>query len=105
MTKFYIYIALINLLDLLAVVSGKMWNITKNPLYLVGTVLGFGLAGFFFALSLQYEGMAVTNILWIAISVVLVAIVGHFMFKEVIGTYQLGGIALVLLGVIFLNIR
>lgn len=105
MTKFYIYIALINLLDLLAITSGKMWNITKNPLYLVGTILGFALAGFFFALSLQYEGMAITNVIWVALSVLLVTIAGHFMFKEIINSYQLGGMALVLLGVVFLNIR
>lgn len=105
MTKFYIYIAIINFLDVLAVVSGKMWIITRNPLYIVGTALGFGLAGFFFALSLQYEGMAVTNVLWIAISVILVAILGHYMFKETIGAWQLVGMALVLVGIVFLNIR
>lgn len=105
MGKFYIYIAIINVLDLLAVTSGKMWNITKNPFYLAGTILGFGLAGLFFALSLKYEGMAVTNVLWIAISVILVAIVGHYAFKEFITGWQFAGIGFVLLGIVFLNIR
>ena len=74
MGKFYIYIAIINLLDLLAVTSGKMWHITKNPLYL-------------------------------AISVILVAIVGHYVFKEFITGWQFAGIGFVLLGIVFLNIR
>ncbi len=105
MGKFYLYIAAINTLDLLAILSAKMWHITGKPYYLVGTALGFALAGIFFALSLQYEGMAVTNVLWIAISVILVAAAGYFIFKENIDTWQFVGMGCVILGIVFLNIR
>ncbi len=105
MTKFYIYIALINTLDLLAILAGKMWSITNKPIYLVGCCLGFAGAGFFFALALKYEGSAVTNVLWIAISVALVTEMGYFIFKEHITGWQFLGIATVLLGIVFLNIR
>lgn len=105
MGKFYIYIALINILDLLAILSGKMWSITHRPIYMVGCCLGFAGAGFFFALALKYEGSAVTNVLWIAISVALVTALGYFVFKEQITGWQFLGIATVLLGVVFLNVR
>jgi len=105
MTKFYIYIALINTLDLLGVLSGKMWSITHKPIYLIGCSLGFAGAGFFFALALKYEGSAITNVLWIAISVALVTALGYFVFKEQITSWQFLGIATVLIGIVFLNIR
>ncbi len=105
MGRFYLYIAAINTLDLLAILSAKMWHITGKPYYLVGTALGFAMAGIFFALSLKYEGMAVTNVLWIAISVILVAAMGYFVFKEHITSLQLVGMGCVILGIVFLNIR
>ena len=105
MGRFYLYIALINTLDLLAILSAKMWHITNKPFYLAGTALGFALAGIFFALSLKYEGMAVTNVLWIAISVILVAAMGYFVFKENITSWQFAGMGCVILGIVFLNIR
>lgn len=105
MGRFYLYIAAINTLDLLAILSAKMWHVTGKPYYLVGTALGFAMAGIFFALSLKYEGMAITNVLWIAISVILVAAMGYFVFKEHITSWQFVGMGCVILGIVFLNIR
>ncbi len=105
MAKFYLYIAIINTLDLLAIIAGKLWYLTGKPIYIVLCTFGFGLAGFFFALSLRYEGAAITNILWISISVILVAIVGYFIFKEHINLMQFFGIIAVLIGIVLLNIR
>lgn len=105
MSKFYLLIAAINALDLIGVISAKFWSINKNPIFLALTVLGFAGAGFFFALSLKYEGMAVTNILWIALSVILITIVGYFFFKEAITMLQFAGIALITVGLILINLK
>ncbi|MDP2643100.1 MAG: SMR family transporter [Candidatus Peregrinibacteria bacterium] len=105
MTKFYLLIAAINTLDLVAIIFAKLWNIHKNPIFLALTILGFGGAGFFFALSLKYEGVAITNILWIAISVILVTIVGYFFFKETISVLQFIGIALIMIGLVLINLK
>lgn len=105
MSKFYLLIAAINALDLIGVISAKFWSINKNPIFLALTVLGFAGAGFFFALSLKYEGMAVTNILWIALSVILITIVGYFFFKESITMLQFAGIALITVGLVLINLK
>jgi len=105
MKQYYIYVALINLLDLLGIVSAKLYYLTKNTLWLALTVVLFAGAGFFFAKSLQYEGAAITNVLWVAISVLLVTVVGYFVFKEVITPLQFMGMALVLVGLILITIR
>jgi small multidrug resistance pump len=105
MTKFFIYIAIVNTFDFLAILAGKMWSITHKPLYIIACSLGFAVAGFFFALSLKYEGSAITNVIWIGISVILVTIMGYFLFKEHISALQFLGIAFILFGLALVNIR
>ena len=105
MSKFYLYIALLNLFDLLAILSGKFWNLTGKPIYMAGCIAGFGMAAFFFALSLKYEGVAITNVLWIGLSIVLVTLMGVFVFHETITPWQWAGMGAVLLGIVMLNVR
>ena len=103
MLKFYILIALIVTFDLIAAISGKQFAITDNPVFLILTSLGFAIAGFFFAHSLKFESLAITNVLWIALSIVLVTVAGHFLFREHISAVQYIGIGVILVGVVLLN--
>jgi len=105
MTKFYLLIAIIVIFDLLAVLAGKMWIITGKHFYIGLTSLGFAMAGFFFALSLKYEDVAIVNILWIALSIILVAMMGYFIFKEQLSAFNILGIVVIMAGVILLNIK
>ncbi len=103
MSQFVLYVAIINLLDLFGVVAAKLWSVNQNPWWLAGTVLGFGGAGFFFAKSLQFEGMAITNILWISISVILITLFGYFFFKENITTLQFIGMGVIVVGLVLVT--
>lgn len=105
MSTFIFHIILINLLDLAGIISAKYWSINKNPLLLALTVLLFGLAGFVFAKSLRYEGMAITNVLWVAISVILITIAGYFLFKENIAPIQIAGIIIITIGLVLVNLK
>lgn len=105
MARFYLYIVIIALLDLFAEYIAKHWTLTNKPAYLALTILGFGTAGFFFALSLKYEGVAIANILWIALTAILVTLMGYFVFKEQLSAINLIGIAVVIVGVILINLR
>ncbi|PIR55362.1 hypothetical protein COU74_01455 [Candidatus Peregrinibacteria bacterium CG10_big_fil_rev_8_21_14_0_10_36_19] len=105
MNKFILYIALINLMDLIAIISAKYYNITQKQIFLYLTILFFGGAGYFFAKSLKFEGMAITNILWIAISVILISIIGYFFFKEEITPIQIAGIITITTGLVLINLK
>lgn len=105
MNNFYILVAIISLLDLAAIIAAKFWIVSKNSLYLILTVLLFGVAGFFFAKSLQYEGIAITNIIWVALSSILVTVAGYFIFRETITPLQLTAMAVILVGVVLINWR
>jgi len=105
MNQFIFLIAIITLLDLAGVLSAKFWSINKNPLLLLTTFLFFGAAGLVFARSLRYEGMAITNVLWIALSVIIVTIIGYFAFKEDIALIQIAGIIVIMIGLILINLK
>ncbi|MCD6109795.1 EamA family transporter [bacterium] len=105
MNPFIINIAIITLLDLSGTLCAKFYSINKNPLLLIATIMLFGSAGYVFAKSLKYEGMAITNILWIALSVVAVTILGYFIFKEEISNIQLTGIGVIIIGLILINLK
>lgn len=105
MTKFYLLIATVAFFDLMAVLAGKMSIITGKSYYIFLTVLGFGIAGYFFALTLKYEDVAIVNVIWIAISIILVALMGHFVFKEHLSFTDVLGMVAVLIGVVLLNLK
>jgi small multidrug resistance pump len=102
---FVLYVTIVALLDAMAIVSAKYWQITKQLPFLVTTVLAFAFAGFFFARSLQYEGMAITNIIWMALSTLCITSIGYFLFKETITTLQFIGIATIVVGLILINLK
>lgn len=105
MAKFYLLIGTIALFDLLAVLAGKMWIVSGKPAYIALTSLGFAIAGYFFALSLKYEDVAIVNVIWIALSIILVALMGHFFFKEHLSQTDILGMVMVMVGVILLNFK
>ena len=104
MSAFVIHIAIINLLDLIGIMLAKLWLLHRNPLLILGTVIAFGGAGYVFAKALRYEGMAIANVLWISISVILVTIMGYFIFKENISVTQFIGMGIILAGLITINL-
>jgi len=103
--SFAVHIAIITALDIAGTVAAKYWSITKHPLFLLATFLLFGSAGFVFAKSLKYEGVAITNVLWIALSVAIITILGFFLFKEDILPIQFIGIGIIIVGLIVINLK
>jgi len=105
MNPFWFYIAAILVFDVIGMTSAKLWSIHESNIYLVVTTLSFAMTGFLLAKSLKFEGVAIVNIIWIALSAVFVAGVGYFWFKEAITTLQWMGFATVLVGLIIIHIE
>ncbi len=105
MNPFITHIAIITLLDIAGTICAKYYSINKNYFFLLATFLLFGSAGYVFARSLKYEGMAITNVLWIALSVIVVTIIGYLAFKEEIAYIQLIGIGIIVIGLVLINLK
>ena len=105
MNPFFLHIAIIVALDIAGCLAAKYYSLGKNPLLLVATFLLFGGAGLVFAKSLKYEGMAITNVLWIAFSIIAVTLIGYLYFKETITGIQMAGIVVITLGLVMINLK
>ena len=105
MAKFYTLISAIAIFDLLAIYAGKMFDVTGKSFYIALCSLGFAIAGYFFALSLKFEDVAIVNVLWIALSIILVALMGHFVFAEHLSRLDILGMTVVMIGIILLSIQ
>lgn len=86
---YYFWLAIVGIFDLAGSFTAKNWSLTKNPWYMVATAVLFALTGFAFAQSLQYRGVALTNITWVSLSAILVAMAGYFIYQEAISPESL----------------
>lgn len=54
-------------------------------------------------MAYKYKGVGMVNALWSSISILLMVTIGHTFFKERFDIYELTGIALIILGIIAIN--
>jgi len=100
---FWLYFSLVCLFDVLGIGLGKYYSLTQNNWYLVGAAMSFTLVGLFFALSLNYKGIALANIIWSGFATILITTTGYFIFKETITPLQMSGITMIVLELVLVN--
>jgi multidrug transporter EmrE-like cation transporter len=88
----------LTLFDLLGLTMAKLWYLKNNPIYMAIGMLSFALATLAIGFSLKYQGLAIINIIWMALSAITVTIAGYYFFKEPIAPYQFVGIFIILIG-------
>lgn len=103
--KFYLLLTAILMFDLIGMSLAKIWSIKSTPIYLILTTISFGIAAIFMAFSFKYQGAAITNILWVALSAIGMTVIGYFAFHENITTLQFVGIAIIIIGLITIQLK
>lgn len=103
MLAFYIF--LMQIFDLFAVYFGKMYSITDKWVFILLCSLSWAGSGVFFSLSMKYEGMAIVNTIWIALSAIAAVALGVLYFKEQIGVFQYIGIGVIIIGITLLFVK
>ncbi len=100
---FWLLISAVALLDILGITLGKFYMTSQKPWIFAGAVLSYALMGALLVLALNYKAMAVTNIIWGALTIGIVTGISCFYFKESISISQFVGIALVMVGIVLVN--
>lgn len=100
---FYLLIFGAGLFDALSSIILRLWIDDRKIYLLVAGVLGFAIMGVFFALSMQYKGLALANIICVGLATVLLAAIAMTSFKEHLGIIQIVGIIVVLVGVVLIG--
>lgn len=82
----------------------KATNGFKKLLPTLGLVIGYGLAFYTLSLSLKTLNLGVAYAVWAGLGTALTALVGVFIYKENFNTKKFWGLALIICGVILLNL-
>lgn len=69
-----------------------------------GVVVGYGLSFLFLGLALKDIGVGVAYAIWSGLGTIGIVIAGYFLFGEQLNTWGYVGIAVIIAGVIILNV-
>lgn len=100
----YLFLILTILLEGSAVIFMKLSHGFENKLYGGLAVLGYGLSFITLTLALKHLPVGITNATWAGASTLLVAIAGIFIFKEHLSAMQMVYMALIIIGIVGLNL-
>lgn len=101
---FFILIALAVTLEVIGDVLFKKWAIGSRGLYLGIGLLIYFIGTVFWAISLKYEYLSKAISVFTVLNLIIVSLVGIFMFKEDLSVINKAGIALGVLSVILIEI-
>lgn len=98
----YWYVLLIVMMETMAMTCFK--KSTDHTAWFAVGILFYAAVGYLLRITFSMKGLAITNALWSAISVVATTTVGVVLFKETLHMHDFIAIALIALGVIILKV-
>jgi len=101
---FFIILTVIIIAELITWYTLKKQHLEKDNFYLYIYFSVFLAIPVLLLLAVKYEQIIITNMMWNIASTILVLVLGYYIFKEHITTYQYIGICLGLLSIVFLAI-
>ena len=102
MYEVYLYVVLIVVCETAAMSCFKE-SMNYAPLFALG-VLFYGCVGFLLCQTYKFTGIAMTNALWSALSVVATTVTGTLLFKEILHVHDYIAILLISSGVLILKV-
>lgn len=82
----------------------KLTNGFKRFLPTLGVIAGYGTAFYFLSLTLQSLAIGTVYAIWAGLGTALTAVVGVIFYKEHFNVKKLVGIAMIIVGVVVLNL-
>jgi small multidrug resistance pump len=92
------------LFEVFGMLSLKHSNGFANLLPTAGAVSCFLISIWLMSISLKHIEMGITYAVWAAVSTAIIAIVGIAFYSESISSFKITGIALIVIGVVLLNL-
>lgn len=101
---YWIWLFVAILLEVAATVFLKLSNGFSKLVPTLIMALLYGISFFPLAIALKKMDVSIAYAVWSAVGTAMVTIMGMFLFHERIGLVKVGGIALIILGVVALNL-
>ncbi len=102
MSAVYLLVAIIS--EVIATSSLKASDGFKNLAPSVVVVLGYASAFYFLGLTLREVPLGVAYAIWSGVGTALLVVVGAVVFKQQLSPAVIGGICLIILGVVLVNL-
>jgi small multidrug resistance pump len=100
----YLFLALAIICEVIGTTALNASNQFSKLLPSVITVIGYGLAFYFFSFSLRSIPVGVAYAIWAGVGVVLVALIGVFLFKQHLDFPAIAGMVLIIAGVLVMHL-
>ena len=104
MGRSYLFLALAIVFEIIATTFLKKSEELSKLWPSVVTVIGYACAFYFLSLSLRQIPVGVTYAIWSGVGIVFITIIGVVAFKQVPDLPAIIGIALIILGVVVINV-
>lgn len=100
----YIFLALAILFEVAGTSLLKLSDGFTRLWPTIGVALGYGMAFWMLSLTLRSVPVGIAYAIWAGLGTALIAVIGVFVFGESLGPMKITGIALIVAGVVALNI-
>ncbi len=100
----YITLLLAIVAEILATSTLKLTEGFTKLIPTIAVLIGYGIATYFLSLTLRTLPVSIVYAIWSGIGIIGIAFIGNFFFKEPFGIWHFIGTALILIGVIILNL-
>ncbi|HET8704753.1 MAG TPA: multidrug efflux SMR transporter [Pseudomonadales bacterium] len=100
----WLYLAIAIVSEVIATSAVKSSDNFTHLLPSILVVIGYGVAFYFLSLTLRTIPLGVTYAIWSGAGVAIVSIVGAVVYKQILDTPAIIGIALIVAGVVVLNL-
>lgn len=101
----WFYLALAIGAEVIGTSALKASNGFSNWTYSLVCIVGYGAAFYFLSLVLRTIPIGVAYAIWSGVGVALITVIGYFAFDQKLNLPAIGGIGLIVLGVIVLNLN
>ena len=100
----YLYLAIAIIAEVAATSALKASEEFTNLIPSIIVVAGYGIAFYFLTLVLRVIPVGITYAVWSGLGIVLVSIVGIFLYKQTPDIPAIIGMGLIVLGVVVINV-
>lgn len=100
----YLFLMVAIILETIATACLKASDQFTKPIFTIVTILGYVGAFYFLSLTLKSVPIGIAYAIWSGVGIVLISIVGLFLFKQTPDAPAIIGILLIIAGVIIINL-
>ena len=100
----YLYLSIAIVAEVIATTALKASNQLTVFVPSILSFAGYGIAFYFLALALKWIPVGIAYAVWAGVGIALITLVGAVLFKQMLDTAAIIGIALIIAGVAVLNL-